>query len=84
VNDSMALGRPTQGVEGADSDRLESSPAVISSLHGFRAVRVGACDSYSLALDDTGSVRAWGTFKVCLLVHYDFLLNSPLHTASRW
>ncbi|KAF5351295.1 hypothetical protein D9758_008006 [Tetrapyrgos nigripes] len=64
VNDSMALGRPTQGVEGVDSEELESSPAVISSLHGFRAVRVAACDSYSMALDETGTIRAWGTFKL--------------------
>jgi len=75
VNDNMALGRPTQGVKDMDSDELESSPAIISDLHGFRAVRVAACDSYSLALDDTGSLRVWGTFKVC----FRFLLDSDVH-----
>ncbi|THU93887.1 RCC1/BLIP-II [Dendrothele bispora CBS 962.96] len=64
VNDNMALGRPTQGIKDADAEELESSPAIIGDLHGFRAVRVAACDSYSLALDDTGSIRAWGTFKL--------------------
>lgn len=31
---------------------------------GFRAVRVAAGDSISVAIDATGDVRAWGSFRV--------------------
>lgn len=74
VNDGAALGRQTAKVpnpekpgENIPSDELESYPFVIESLQkeGFRAVRVVAGDSVSVALSDRGELRAWGSFRVC-------------------
>lgn len=73
VNDGGALGRQTDKVpdpanpgQHLDRDVLESTPGVIESLvkQGFRAVRVVAGDSVSLAIDSTGKVKYWGSFRV--------------------
>ena len=32
---------------------------------GFRAVRIAAGDSVSVALGEDGQLRAWGSFRVC-------------------
>lgn len=75
VNDSAALGRVTANVpdpknagEKIPNDELESYPFIVESLkeQGFRAVRVFAGDSVSIALSDTGDLRAWGSFRVSL------------------
>lgn len=51
------------------NEDLESYPFVIDSLEeeGFRAVQVEAGDSVSVAVSDRGEIRAWGSFRVCLL-----------------
>ena len=73
VNDNASLGRITNNVpdpenEGAtiDADVLETEPMVVSGLveEEFRAVRVAAGDSISIALGELGDVRAWGSFRV--------------------
>lgn len=69
INDNAALGRFTD-VEGM-SEVLETQPMLVDGLgaEGFKAVRVAAGDSVSLALSDLGEVRCWGSFRVwaCIL-----------------
>lgn len=38
-----------------------------ASVEPFRAVRVAAGDSVSLAISDRGELRAWGSFRVSFL-----------------
>lgn len=42
---------------------------------GFKAVRVAAGDSVSLAISDKGEVRCWGSFRVCTTCCY--LVTEP-------
>lgn len=53
------------------SEVLETQPMLVDGLgaEGFKAVRVAAGDSVSLALSDLGEVRCWGSFRVwaCIL-----------------
>lgn len=72
INDNAALGRRTEGIEGIDQEELESRPMVVEELvqttgsQPFRAVRVSAGDSVSVAVSDQGETRAWGSFRVSL------------------
>ncbi|KZT43463.1 RCC1/BLIP-II protein, partial [Sistotremastrum suecicum HHB10207 ss-3] len=74
INDNASLGRVTSGVpdperEGGiiDSEILETNPMVVQALLDeepeFRAVDVCAGDSISVALDASGQLRAWGSFR---------------------
>lgn len=85
VNDSAALGRPTVNVPDPDNDGefieteiLETQPMAVKSLddEGFRAVKIVAGDSISVALGSKGELRAWGSFRVriskgCLCLAYN-------------
>ncbi|GJN92900.1 hypothetical protein Rhopal_005940-T1 [Rhodotorula paludigena] len=66
VNDHAALGRVTNKPD-VESEELESRPMEVeqlgSDLQPFRAVRVAAGDSVSLAISENGEVRAWGSFR---------------------
>lgn len=77
VNDNAALGRVTKTIVDPNNSMrtLEvdertalpnSVPVPIQSLadEGFRAVKVAAGDSISLAISDQGELRLWGTFRV--------------------
>jgi regulator of chromosome condensation len=46
-----------------------TTPHVIKRLETekFRAVRIAAGDNIGASISDTGSLRVWGTFKVCFL-----------------
>jgi regulator of chromosome condensation len=57
---------PNNAEHTLDRDVLESTPDVIQALVdcNFRAVRVAAGDSVSLALSDEGRVKYWGSFRV--------------------
>lgn len=48
------------------NEDLESYPYVIEELgkEGFRAVQVAAGDSISVAVNEKGEIRAWGSFRV--------------------
>jgi alpha-tubulin suppressor-like RCC1 family protein len=74
-NDNGALGRQTSKVvDPANperilrSDELESNPTLLQTLvdENFRAVHVAAGDSISIAIGDTGEIRAWGSFRASL------------------
>lgn len=76
MNDGGALGRRTDKVadpanpsQTLDRDVLEATPGVVQALvdEGFRAVRVAAGDSVSMAISDQGKVKYWGSFRVSLL-----------------
>ncbi|KAJ6626604.1 regulator of chromosome condensation 1/beta-lactamase-inhibitor protein II [Mycena sp. CBHHK59/15] len=58
LNDSLALGRLTKPPEG----KPENLPELVSGLEGFRATAVAASDNLSIAISETGELRAWGTF----------------------
>lgn len=64
INDNAALGRKTN-LPDVESEELESQPMLVEGLpeEGFRAVRVAAGDSVSLAIGDRGEVRCWGSFR---------------------
>lgn len=73
INDNAALGRNTANVPnpaepGATlpAEDFETWPFVVDALQkdGFRAVKIAAGDSVSLALSDKGELRAWGSFRV--------------------
>jgi regulator of chromosome condensation len=73
VNDSSSLGRETRNVPDPNNpgemipfDLLETQPLIVEYLQtiGFRAVKVAAGDSISVALSDHGDLRAWGSFRV--------------------
>jgi regulator of chromosome condensation len=61
INDGASLGRVT----GKDED-LQYRPFVVEELvkAGFRAVKVCAGDSVSVAISDKGDLRVWGSFRV--------------------
>lgn len=63
INDNGVLGRVTEGVEGKDSDELESQPMLVEGLEDFKAVRIAAGDGVSMAISDRGEVRSWGCFR---------------------
>jgi regulator of chromosome condensation len=71
INDNAALGRDTVGQE-VDAEELEAQPLPVQDLdqQGFRAVRVAAGDSVSLAISEKGEVRAWGSFRVSCMAQY--------------
>jgi alpha-tubulin suppressor-like RCC1 family protein len=64
-----------------DTEILESQPLVVESLvqEGFRAVKVSAGDSISVALGSTGQLRVWGSFRVC---HICFVEPTSLNSCS--
>ena len=73
INDLGTLGRPTVGVLDPDmpgqevpEDILESQPLLVQTLvdDRFRAVRVAAGDSVSVALGENGQLKVWGSFRV--------------------
>ena len=73
INDGAALGRitatnpdPNNPGRFLPNDEFESWPFVVEELkkEGFRAVKVAAGDSVSVAVSDKGDVRAWGSFRV--------------------
>lgn len=49
-----------------EPETLETSPALVQSLYdeGFRAIKVVAGDSVSVALGIKGELRVWGSFRV--------------------
>ncbi|TIB42685.1 hypothetical protein E3P86_00272 [Wallemia ichthyophaga] len=61
VNDGMSLGRITTDT-GVEAEELETVPMKVDGLDDFRAVRVAAGDYISLAINDQGQLRAWGSF----------------------
>lgn len=76
INDNASLGRVTSDVPDPSNpssvipnEDLESYPYVIEDLEkeGFRAVQVAAGDSISVAVNDKGEIRAWGSFRVSLI-----------------
>lgn len=77
INDNAALGRVTD-VPGTPAEELETQPMVVQGLEqeDFKAVRVAAGDSVSLAISDNGELRCWGSFRVCAL-----FLRFPCETA---
>jgi regulator of chromosome condensation len=73
INDNASLGRITSDVPDPNSpgsvipnEDLESYPYVIEELEKekFRAVQVAAGDSISVAVNENGEIRAWGSFRV--------------------
>lgn len=67
INDNAALGRSTSK-PGIESEELESNPYQVEGLTGpneeeFKAIRVAAGDSVSLAVSEQGEVKAWGSFR---------------------
>ena len=62
---------------GEMADDLESVPMMVEKLQeeNFRAVRVAAGDSVSLAVDDRGEVRQWGSFRVYFPFHHEILVS---------
>ncbi|BGP01920.1 Guanine nucleotide exchange factor SRM1 [Rhodotorula toruloides] len=64
INDNAALGRLTTK-PGFTSEELEATPGLVENLplESFKAVRVAAGDSVSLAISERGEVRAWGSFR---------------------
>ncbi|KAK4700239.1 regulator of chromosome condensation, partial [Phenoliferia sp. Uapishka_3] len=71
INDNAALGRNTAEIPETEtspkveSEELETSPMLVEGLQeeGFKAVRIAAGDSVSLAISDLGEVRCWGSFR---------------------
>ncbi|GFZ51886.1 Poly(A)+ RNA transport protein 2 [Saitozyma sp. JCM 24511] len=72
INDNAALGRITANVPDPNdpsatipNEDLETYPFVVETLEkeGFRAVKVAAGDSVSVALSDKGEIRVWGSFR---------------------
>lgn len=71
INDNAALGRPTD-LPNIESEVLETQPMPVQFVKAdedFRAVRVAAGDSVSLAVGETGEVRCWGSFRVRFEFH---------------
>ncbi|GAA5980709.1 hypothetical protein JCM11641_000182 [Rhodosporidiobolus odoratus] len=66
INDNAALGRLTNKPD-VEAEELESNPMLVENLSTeqkpFKAARVAAGDSVSLAISDRGDVRAWGSFR---------------------
>ncbi|KAF8318024.1 RCC1/BLIP-II [Clavulina sp. PMI_390] len=72
INDNASLGRRTVDVYNPanpdiplDPEILETAPTVIPTLldEEFRAVKVAAGDSVSVALGIKGELRVWGSFR---------------------
>ncbi|TIC00011.1 RCC1/BLIP-II [Wallemia mellicola] len=61
VNDGMSLGRVTADT-GVEAEELETVPMKVDGLDDFRAVNIAAGDYISLAIDEEGQMRAWGSF----------------------
>ncbi|KDE04657.1 hypothetical protein MVLG_04955 [Microbotryum lychnidis-dioicae p1A1 Lamole] len=64
INDNAALGRVTAGLE-QESEELETQPLPVENLDysRFKAVKVAAGDSVSLAVSENGELRCWGSFR---------------------
>ncbi|GAA5886774.1 hypothetical protein JCM16303_003309 [Sporobolomyces ruberrimus] len=67
INDNAALGRQTSKPD-IEAEELESNLYPVEGLTGpneeeFKAVRVAAGDSVSLAVSREGEVKAWGSFR---------------------
>ncbi|KAJ7691592.1 regulator of chromosome condensation 1/beta-lactamase-inhibitor protein II [Mycena rosella] len=58
LNDSLALGRLTKPPDGTP----DNIPELVLGLDGFRATAIVASDNLSIAISETGELRAWGTF----------------------
>ncbi|KAJ6570917.1 RCC1/BLIP-II [Mycena vulgaris] len=58
LNDSLALGRVTKPPDG----KPDNVPELVPGLEGFRATAIAASDNLSVAISETGELRAWGTF----------------------
>ncbi|ETW75458.1 hypothetical protein HETIRDRAFT_56798, partial [Heterobasidion irregulare TC 32-1] len=71
VNDSMALGRKTQGIKDVDNTELESSLDLVQGLEDFRATFIAASDSCSIAVSERGELRAWGSFSSDGILGFD-------------
>lgn len=68
INDNAALGRLTSKPD-IESEELEANLYPVEGLTGlneeeFKAIRVAAGDSVSLAVSEQGEVKAWGSFRV--------------------
>lgn len=73
INDNASLGRQTAEVadpnspgQFLDPEVFETVPSVIPTLadEEFRAVKIAAGDSVSVALGAKGEIRVWGSFRV--------------------
>ncbi|GAA5848223.1 hypothetical protein JCM3766R1_006770 [Sporobolomyces carnicolor] len=67
INDNAALGRLTSKPD-IESEELEANLYPVEGLTGlneeeFKAIRVAAGDSVSLAVSEQGEVKAWGSFR---------------------
>ncbi|KAI9603254.1 hypothetical protein H4Q26_002572 [Puccinia striiformis f. sp. tritici PST-130] len=73
INDNAALGRQTEGIEGVEQEELETRPMLVATLSPkpdpdsnrtpFKAARVCAGDSVSVAVSEEGELVAWGSFR---------------------
>lgn len=88
MNDNASLGRVTNNVDDPenpgsfiDTEILETVPMVVSGLveEEFRAVKVSAGDSISIALGELGDVRAWGSFRVSRAIQLLFRTRLKVH-----
>ena len=81
MNDGAALGRNTAGNENTTSEELETVPMLVEGLQdgdfSFKAIRIAAGDSISLAVGDHGELRCWGSYRVSPQLQY------PSMTVSR-
>ena len=64
----MSLGRVTADT-GVEAEELETVPMKVDGLDDFRAVNIAAGDYISLAIDEEGQMRAWGSFNVSFHNH---------------
>lgn len=89
VNDTFALGRSTiWKVDEDDEDEppmnpYESTPHLVKFPKGTMITRIAAGDNISVALTETGSVYAWGTFRVFLTVPITPCMLLTLSSESR-
>ncbi|KAJ7104433.1 RCC1/BLIP-II [Mycena belliarum] len=58
LNDSLALGRSSKLPDG----KPDNVPELVPGLEGFRVTAIAASDNLSVAISQTGELRAWGTF----------------------
>lgn len=77
----MALGRKTQGIKDVDNTELESSLDLVQGLEDFRATFIAASDSCSIAVNERGELRAWGSFSVCFSP-FSFLLPNRVYSQT--
>ncbi len=66
-----------------DSDELECSPGLVTSLvdEGFRAIDIVTGDSVCVALSNDGQLRVWGSFRVSH-PHFSHPIYLTEHQAS--